>query len=76
MGSFSLSRSLIETREEAVRELMRGCIVVRCELNYASDVFEYIAISPDFNEIETGMIPTPYQIEKDGDVLRLVPYTE
>ena len=58
IGRFSLSRLTVECDTETAMAIMARCIVVRCELMYASNSFEYVAMSPEFEEVQQGeMIP-------------------
>jgi len=62
IGIFRIGRKLIEDNEAIVRAIMSRVIVVRCEHMYALDVFEYMAISNDFDEVPQGEIVPKYQI--------------
>jgi hypothetical protein len=57
VGRFYVSRELCETGD--VRPIMAACVIVRCELLFAHDVFEYYALSPHFDVKQLGeMVPT------------------
>lgn len=62
IGRFSICRKLVEYQPNTVRDVMGKCIVVRCELMYERDRFEYTAISPDFDEIKHGDIAPEYDV--------------
>jgi hypothetical protein len=57
-----MSRQLVERDQETARAIMGRCVVVRCEMMYAHDTFEYIAFSPDFDEVPQGMIAPEYEV--------------
>lgn len=61
IGKFSVDRSLIETSPEVLMKLMSHCIVVRCELMY-DNVFEYVAISPEFDVVPVGQFAPHYHV--------------
>ena len=68
LGRFVLSRILIEDYPETLRTIMGRCIILRCEMLYHMDTFEYVALSPDFDEVEQGVFPPDYEvyISEDG----------
>jgi len=61
IGRFRITEAIIDANPKAVRKLMGGVIVVRAEFMYGS-IFEYIAISPEFDEIAEGLIAPEYDI--------------
>lgn len=62
IGRFSISRQMIERDPATVRAVMGRCIIVRCEMLYAFDHLEYMAISPDFYEVEEGSVIPEYAV--------------
>ena len=77
IGRFSIDRALIESHPEVVRELMSRVIVVRCELHYAEDRFEYVALSPHFAESRIGDLIQGYDViihDHDGIGLRTIAF--
>lgn len=62
IGKFAMSRKLVEHDPGTAQDVMGRCIVVRCEMMYMYDTFEYIAISPDFDEVPHGMIVPEYDV--------------
>ena len=62
IGRFALSRLIVERDQETARAIMGRCIVLRCEMMYHMNALEYIAMSPDFDEIEQGMIAPEYDV--------------
>lgn len=77
VGRFSLSRHIIETQPDVVRQLMGMVIVVQCEMHYVDNFFEYTALSPHFAEVPYGnMIPVYTVIisEPDGIGLRTITF--
>ena len=67
LGFFALKRLLIERDPETVRAIMGRCIIVRCEMMYSYDNFEYWALSPDFDEVpENETAPVYDVIISDG----------
>ena len=70
LGRFSVSRAVVEEHPEECKLLFQNCIVVRCELMFDGG-FEYMAISDDFDEIDSGAA-TPYYapiLEKNDGVV-------
>ena len=62
IGRFAMSRQLAERDQETARAVMGRCLIVRCEMMYAHDTLEYVAISPDFDEVPDGMIAPAYDV--------------
>lgn len=62
IGRFVMSRELVERNPETARAIMGRCIVVRCEMMYHIDTLEYVALSPDFDELPQGMIVPEYEV--------------
>lgn len=62
IGRFALSQFIVDNDENAARVVMGKCVVVRCEMMYAHKTFEYVAISPQFDEVERGEIIPEYDV--------------
>ena len=62
IGRFVLSLQLTEQYPATARAIMGRCIVVRCEMMYVHDTLEYIALSPDFDEVPNGNIVPEYDV--------------
>jgi hypothetical protein len=71
-GTFTISRKMIETHPEIVKRIMGECIIVRAEMSYVRDAFEYTAISDWFDEVSEAAIPMEYGIlfTKDGNNIK------
>lgn len=70
LGRFALSRMMIERDQETARAIMGRCIIVRCEMMYESNTLEYLALSPDFDELQQGMMAPAYEVHiSDGGAL-------
>lgn len=61
IGAFRIGRDLVDEKPEWARAILADMIVVRCELSYASDAFEYFALSNSFDEIEPGLPAPSYE---------------
>jgi hypothetical protein len=66
LGTFSVPRCYLETRPDAVAEMMCGMVVVRCEFRYAQNALVYEAFSPDFAPVDSALEPPHYHIVCDG----------
>lgn len=79
IGKFTLSLHLIENDPGAAHAVMCRCIVVRCEMMYATNTFYYIAVSDDFAEIAEGeLIPEYFCVIKKlavGSIATWLPCT-
>ena len=62
IGRFALSAELVKRDPETARRIMGRCIVVRCEMMFEYNTLEYVALSPDFDEIERGMMSPVYDV--------------
>lgn len=68
LGRIGISRHVIDTQPDIARITLRGCIVVRAEMHYASDSIEYVVIHDAFEVVSPGMIPPRYEAVIDkGD---------
>lgn len=70
-GRLRISADLISnTREGTMTRIMGMLIVFRAEHLFHENIFEYIAYSHRFREIEEGEIAPEYQIAifQDGDI--------
>ena len=62
IGRFAMSAQLVKRDPETARAVMGRCIVVRCEMMFEHDTLEYIALSPDFDEVPQGNIAPEYDV--------------
>ena len=60
IGRFSISEDLLREHPDAVLEVMAKCVTLRCEHHYATQSFEYEAMSYDFDEIDLSFMPPEY----------------
>ena len=51
IGRFRIPQSMLEEYPDVMMLALSQCIVVRCELSYETMSFEYVAISPHFDEV-------------------------
>lgn len=54
IGRFQLDRTLLEDCPDVFKDVLSRCIVVRCEMMFEFDGFEYTAICEDFQECPKG----------------------
>ena len=67
LGRFSVPIELVEKESALARMIMGRCVVVRCEMMYSNEAFEYQALSPDFDEVDPGKMMPEYDVFfKDG----------
>ena len=62
VGRFVLQSSLLEVCPDVFKEILSTCIVVRCEQIDHMDVFEYIAICDEFQELGEGCAAPEYHV--------------
>ncbi len=60
LGKFSISLFLMETAAEDCLCLFATVCIIRCECNYATREFEYVALSPHFDETILGQAAPEY----------------
>ena len=64
IGKMFITAPLIDDMNfEEMLKMTNKFVVVRCEYLYHQKIFEYIAICPEFDEIECGNEPPIYSIE-------------
>jgi len=61
-GKFAISAQLMEADKHTVCMALSGCVVVRCEMIYAYDNFEYTAWRSDFAQVPEGEIIPWYDV--------------
>ena len=71
IGRFVISRLFVEKDPETARAVMGMVIVVRCEMMLASDTLEYMALSPEFDEVQEGEIIPTYEVHINEGVQRI-----
>lgn len=69
-GRIKIARKYIEDYLDMVLKVMARCVIVRCEMNYMLDVFDYIAISPDFDEVSEGDKCPSYNVIVENGCVR------
>lgn len=62
LGRFYIDRALIERQPDVAQAIMARCIVIRCELIYERDQFEYTAISSDFAALPGHVTAPRYNV--------------
>ena len=62
IGRFVMNVDMVKRAQETARAIMGRCVVVRCEMMYANNSLEYMALSPDFDEIQEGEIAPFYEV--------------
>ena len=67
VGRFSIRSATLKSDPDAFLMLSENIIVIRCEHIFHSESFEYIALSPLFDEIEPGSMAPDYRIEINLD---------
>lgn len=74
VGKFSISNIMLERNFGIVRSILSKCVVVRCEMMFANNLLEYVAISPEFDEIEPGKTIPEYEVQigDNGKNIRFV----
>ena len=70
IGVFRVAKFYVDEYPQCVALLLSNCVVVKCELLYASEAFVYTALSPLFDVVEPGKIPFYYAVinEEVGSV--------
>ncbi len=63
VGNFRVRRTLIEQAFDEFMKIMGQMIIVRAELVYDRDAFEYTAISPLFEIVPESETPPEYTFE-------------
>lgn len=66
IGRFSISRSIIDRHPVVACKLLRDIVIVRAELNYATDAVEYTGLSEKFDLVNRFGLPPQYLIEIEG----------
>ena len=69
-GKFTIPRELVEKASWDVTRIMSQCIIVRCEMIYLCDGFEYEAISRHFDDVPLGQITPDYSwvVNENGSI--------
>lgn len=73
IGVFFVTKDRIEDSPEKVMAVMGKCIVIDCKYNYARDLFEYTALSKEFDLIKPGQIEPEYSatVEEIDDQVKV-----
>lgn len=61
LGRFRVSEHAVKNHPEDVMQIMRECLVIRCEMRYDTMTFDYAAISPRFDEVPEWQTPPEYE---------------
>lgn len=69
-GRFSVDFNDVNENADALLSLMGTVIIVRADANLQTDALDYLAISPEFDEVEEGQEVPHYSVElgEDGSV--------
>lgn len=62
LGKFRVHRELLENWRQMIA-VMCDLVVVRCEMNHATDTMDYIAFSDHFDEVQCGLEAPEYVAE-------------
>lgn len=62
IGQFTLDAGFVAHNQEAALAIMGRCIVMRCEWIFSTDTLEYLALSPDFDEIHIDENAPEYDV--------------
>ena len=60
-GRFTVSRRMVENDPDLWAVVLSGMCVVRCEVLYYGDVFEYVALSDRFDVAALGEVTPTYK---------------
>lgn len=61
LGRFRVSQELVMTHPDGVMKALAECLIVRCEMRYATMTFDYEAMSPHFAECHEWCVPPEYE---------------
>lgn len=61
LGRFQVSQELVKSHPVGVMKALAECLIVRCEMRYATMTFHYEAISPHFAECSEWCEPPEYE---------------
>ena len=62
LGRFLIPTSLMERDPDIVRAVMGRCVILRAEHLYYGEQIDYVATSPDFDELEEGLMIPEYDV--------------
>lgn len=65
IGRFFVDRNLMDHAPELVARILAGKIIVRAQLVWERDAFEYVALAPDFAPAMLGEAPPEYRLMID-----------
>ena len=66
-GKFTIPADLVHNHQESILLVMGTVIVLRCEYNFVTNIFEYEAWSPSFERVSFGEIPPQYTLTVSSD---------
>lgn len=67
VGQFFLPAVAVDDNAENVQKIMCKCIVIKCEHIYHSDGFLYVALSDEFDPLESGADVPKYDVVVHDD---------
>lgn len=70
VGKFYISDELIKTNYNLVKSVLSYVLPVECTHHYYCNQFEYIAISPFFDEVEVGCRLNEYRVIINDDEIQ------
>lgn len=65
LGKFYITQYVLEHHPETVADLTENMAIVRAEALFERRAFEYLALSPLFDELEPGKLAPEYMISCD-----------
>ena len=70
IGKFSITGQLLSADPELVKKILATTVVVRCEHDFARDLFEYTALCDVFGEHPKGWEIPFYTVQRSVDSLK------
>lgn len=61
-GAFQIQAGLVETHPADVMAILSRCLIVRCELRFDTRSFDYVALSPEFDEVPANIRTPRYEV--------------
>lgn len=66
LGKFFIKKDYINTKLEAVREVLSHMVIIEARYSQERDVFDYVAICPLFDEVQEKEVVPSYQLSFDN----------
>ena len=60
-GRFRVTTELVREHPDELMRVLVRCLVVRCEMDYATDSLEYTALSGYFDEVDDYLVTPEYE---------------